>query len=361
MSERGKTTPESEAIRPKRRRSLKSFAHRHQLGIASIGGDALTAWGYSIDGNPLLITAYGALSLGALAADVAITLENRWIWKDSTKVLGSKDASVFRASPNPAADLLEKHLGITYPEGKKPKKIEDNKTNRRIYQRRNFLLSPWPHEDEQPSSFNIVYNAFFTNTPESLFADLHENTHGLIDSTNNDFIAMNQQIRRAYLDMDANLKIGWYNIEKFVAYLFFTEGMCNWTTNTVQDELSDTEQTNLGRQGIYATSWTPRPRVPSDNDIFQISSDVDNLKMLFSNKRNNINRSKLSDRILKALSPNFYRIGEHAVSVAIDSLIAEGWNRREAVMALIQNPPTTLHDIFNPQDYVSTKILRPNV
>jgi len=357
-----------------------SFYARHQaglLGLSSAGG----AIEQATTGNFTIAAFLGGVSvvgLGLEGTQQFLVRANNRMASARQLTPDSEELKKFRTEPNPAIDLLEEYLGLSFE--RTPVKVEYNFRNSRVHRRIDPLDASLTRHYFKKRSVGIYeprYNIYFAEVGTDIMTDLHESAHGLIHQFNPEFVEIDQRYNNAASEGES---LPDEDVEKYLTCQAFNEGMAKWMEfSTVlqhfgkhieNDEIRKSLWTTIVMnvdEGIFTISddldkWPPfylTPFLDEDRETLMQANGLYNQALLLKGgniltfKKQSALRQKANDLLVKPK----YRIGANFVSNGVRVLEEAGLDLPDALVALIQNPPSTIDELLDPQRYVREKLL----
>jgi hypothetical protein len=366
-------TPPPEISSQGRLKRARSFMRRHPAGFAggTIGGLAVeqAATGGMFTAN------LATLSFILLAKEsVSVVVQTRDKYKNAP--YGSLSTKGFRTSPNPSAEKLADYTDIPFTP---PGKIVYDVRNQITHLRKDplgALLTRRRLRGDTLAMYENGYNAIFTDENINVVEEIHENAHSLINQINPNISRVRQEFTRAFIR-----EIPRVDTEKPMVFSSFSEGMAQWlslyTAERLYYDMRDAQtstdhleeallkfvsrnlvtaiRNNEGGRSLIFTAFNP----PNVKDVATIREAISIVDHAFSISEGgarfairNFRFLEQADHILDTVQ---YDMGAHFVNEGIIRLVRSGMSIKEAIIALIENPPETVDNLIHPGIYVREK------
>jgi hypothetical protein len=139
-----------------------------------------------------------------------------------------------RFSPNEEARFLEEAIGIEFPEYP-VKLVTDNWRNRFGYSfavgfRKNDVFSfiaSMQKIKNRVGFYDPYYNVAICRNSDDAFTSYHENTHGLTDTINPDFVQVRDNLEESVVAAIRSLNVPEVDVERYVVQRCFSEGVAH--------------------------------------------------------------------------------------------------------------------------------------
>lgn len=265
----------------------------------------------------------------------------------------SRSLQGFQISRNEAVEYLIRELGVQFPQV--PSKVELNLRNRIRWAKDEGIggVIAGTVRRRMVAAYDRRYGAVFV-AKDDLFAELHENSHALVDSINPHIrdsvdelpVMVEQRVTGKPVNLD--------NVEKIVAYRCFEEGVAQWGA--------------LRIAGRLAEHFEPEDILSMENSMLH-GAENNHAKTNFIQDQFRVVRQATSAyktvlsqtgpkvmiegmKVESQLSDPRYVVGYHFVDGVMQTLTNSGRQVGEALIGLIRKPPEKIDDLERPQEYV---------
>lgn len=294
----------------------------------------------------------------------------------------------FRTSFNKEAEDIENYLGLEFQD--KPIKIKIGLRNTialplhvfdgsKFFEIAKYFLFAWGDKNIL-GLYMPEYNAYLYRF-EDPFVARHENIHAAIDQHNSSIRALSETIYRENRDtaIQGDLTRLASNSETAAIYQCFIEGTAQWGAITIGlqtgseiDRATATRQHNMMMINREDVNFLTTSSKFAKKSIKEVQEAVGELKKAFtkldSDFPDRVEGGRLSFKFMKALTRTFidvvpqrarimhasYSSGYYFTYFAIREMEAGGMNKREALLRLIDNPPTFLDNLQDPVAYAKS-------
>ena len=265
----------------------------------------------------------------------------------------SRSLQGFQLSRNEAAEYLVRELGVQFSQV--PPTVELNLRNRIRWAKDKGIAGVIAGTVSKGvvAEYERRYGAVFV-PKDNLFAELHENVHAFVDSTNPQMgdlidelpLMVGQRVNRQPINID--------NVERIVTYRCFDEGVAHWGTLRIARRLP--EYFKLGDVLSMENSMLYGPKDDQPETDF-IQDQFRELRQAASAYNAALSQAGMKVMIesMKAesqLSDPKDIAGHHFVYGAMNILINSGRQAGEALTEIIRKPPETIDDLERPQEYL---------
>lgn len=251
----------------------------------------------------------------------------------------------FQISENESAVLIQNNLGIEFP--KIPPIIELNLRNKIQRAKKSGLIGTIVQATRKDvvGAYDRKYEAIFIKG-DSLFTELHENGHALLDSINPeirntiDDLAFMVSKRVMGRSVDVN------KVEKIVTYRCFDEGIAQWIAlETAERLVDDFESQDIESMKVAMLQESNQ----------EIRNNTNMLINALSQTGANVMTESLHAEAL--LNDPIYTAGYSFVAGAMELMVKSNNQIGKALRSLIENPPQNFDDLENPDQFaLSIKI-----
>lgn len=264
----------------------------------------------------------------------------------------SKSLQGFQLSRNEAAEYLMRELGVQFAQV--PPKVELNLRNRIRWAKDKGIggVIAGTVTRGAVAAYDRRYGAVFT-PKDDLFAELHEDGHALVDSTNPQIrdtvdelpVMVGQRIAGKPVNLD--------NVERIVTYRCFDEGVAQWgalrtaerlTEHFEPEDVLSMENSMLhGMENDRATNF-----IQDQFRVVRRATSAYKTALSLTGPKVMIEGMKAESQ----LSDSQYVAGYHFVDGAMQTLVNSGRQVGEALTGLIRKPPERIDDLERPQEYL---------
>jgi len=202
---------------------------------------------------------------------------------------------------------------------------------------------------------------------ESQFTtDLHENMHGYIALRSLYFIEQTQKYQRARFSVLKGKIAPDFNTEEYLAASVLNEGISEWSslyaTKKHLEQLKTEGKDLQGfiRENIIANYDGRKLEIDFDKlasphkEHQQLLEQAARIKAVMGKKGERLHR--YTTLLVNENKDCHYGVGLYLVHQAEQALSKEGKSTSQIVDMLIDNPPTTLAEVINPQEYIQNKL-----
>lgn len=264
----------------------------------------------------------------------------------------SRGLNGFQLSRNEAVEYLEKELGVKFTQV--PSKVELNLRNKIRWARESGLggvIAEAVNRDAV-AVYDRRYGAVFA-PKDDLFAELHENVHAFLDSTNPQIRDTVDELPIMIGQRVAGKQVNTDDIEKIVAYRCFDEGVAQYgalkTAGRLAEHFEPEDVSSMENSMLHGTG-NEQPENFLQSQVASVRQAVSNYKSALSQTGPKVMIEGM--RAESQLSDAQYPVGFHFVDGAMQVLTNSGRQVGDALIGLINKPPESIDDLEKPHEYL---------